>query len=70
MRPKFENGKNKADLAPINTFILFFIIPFHKIFLFFGVILECQIAASDPKYSSNLDLNWVVNAISGSNIKV
>ena len=41
-------------------FLIFLIIPFQISLFCFGVILECQIAGSKPKYSSNLDLKSLV----------
>ena len=64
--PSFLNGKSKADLAPINIFILLFITPFQIFLLVFGVIFECQIAGSKPKNSSNLNLKSFVKNISGN----
>ena len=67
--PKFLNGKNNADLAPITTFILFVDNPLQIIFLFFFVIDECQIAGLKPKKSINFFSNSFVNPISGNKIK-
>ena len=67
--PRFLKGKSKDDLAPTTNFILLFIIPFQIILLFLGVILECQIAGSNPKKSENLDLNSLVKNISGCKTK-
>ena len=53
--PRFLKGKSKDDLAPTTNFILLFAIPFQIILLFFGVILECHIAGSNPKKFENLD---------------
>ena len=64
--PSFLKGKSKADLAPTNIFILLLIIPFQINLFCFGVILECQIAGSKPKKSSNLDLKSFVRNISGN----
>ena len=66
--PKFLNGKNNDDLAPITILIFPWITPFQIIDLFFLVVPECQIAGSDPKNSLNLLLNWFVKAISGIRI--
>ena len=57
IRPKFLNGRNKDDLAPITIFIFPSVIPFQIIFLFFIEVPECQIAGLDPKNSLNLSLN-------------
>ena len=53
INPKFLNGKNKDDRAPITTFISPEIIPLQIISLFFFVIPECQIAGLKPKNSKN-----------------
>ena len=67
--PNLLKGNRSADLAPINTFILFLIIPFHINLFCFGVIFECQIAGSKPKKSSNLVLKSFVKNISGNKTK-
>ena len=61
-------GKNKADLAPITTFISPLVRPLQITFFFFGVILECQIAASNPKNFLNFFSNSPVSPISGNKI--
>ena len=43
-------------------------IPFQIIDLFFFEVPECQIAGSAPKNCLKRRLNWLVKAISGSNI--
>ena len=65
MMPRFLNGNSKDDLAPTTILIWLLITPFQIIRLFLGVILECHIAGSNPKKSSNLDLNSFVKKISG-----
>ena len=67
--PKFLNGKNNEDLAPITILILFFVIDCHISLFLLKLIFECQIAGSYPKKSLNLFLNCVVRNISGINIK-
>ena len=57
INPKFLNGKNNDDLAPITTLILPLVIPCHIIFLFFFVIPECQIAGLNLKNSMNFFSN-------------
>ena len=66
--PRLKKGKNKEDLAPINTLIFPVAIPFQMIFLFFFVIDECQMAASKPKNSKNFFWNSPVKPISGNKI--
>ena len=66
--PSLLNGKNKADLAPITTFILPFNNPLQIIFFLFFVIPECHSAGSKPKYSLNFFSNSLVNPISGNKI--
>ena len=69
MIPSFLKGKNKDDLAPTTILIWLFITPFQIILFCFGVTLECHIAGSKPKKSSNLDLKSFVRNISGNSTK-
>ena len=64
--PSFLKGKSKADLAPINIFMLLLITPFQIILLFFGVILNAKLQVQ-TKNSSNRDLNSLVKNISVKN---
>ena len=66
--PKFLKGKKRDDLAPIIALIFPLLKPFHMIFLFFGVTLECHIAGLKPKKSKNFFSNSPVKPISGSSI--
>ena len=70
MRPNFLKGKNKADLAPMTTFIFPDFKPLQIIFLFFFETDECQIAGLKPKKEMKFFSNSFVRPISGSKIKV